>query len=109
MSLEILFDVVFNNVTWEGYEYSTQLQHRYKTFFNGSKKDLKPYLRTLKKRETSEEIESRLEASNFLNKSLYNSLKKNLNSLSFKDYKVTQLEENELVNENLRLFLMTDQ
>lgn len=104
MSLEILFDVVFNGVTWEGYDYSTKLQHTYKTFFNGSKEDLKPYLRTLKKRETDEEIESRLNASNFLNKALYNSLKKNLNSLSFKDYKVTQLEENDLVNENLRLF-----
>ena len=104
MNFEILFNVVFNNLTWSGYDRSVELHKEYKTFFNGSKKDLKPYLRTLKKRETTEELKQRLEASNFLNKTLYNSLKKNLDSLSFKDFKISQLNQSESVNENVRLF-----
>lgn len=104
MSKEILFDVVFNDKTWKGYNLSVKLKNQYRTFFNGSNDDLKPYLRTIKKRETPEEIKARLEASNFLNKSLYQTLKKNPNSLSFKDIKITQLEKSESVDENLRLF-----
>lgn len=81
MNIQQIFEVVFKNKTWSGYELALQLQKDYHTFFHGQ--NVSEHLRTIKKRESDEELTERINCTNFMNESLYRYLTRNIDKLSY--------------------------